>query len=278
MHKISIFLLTIILGSCQTSVELFVSNIGIFDAGNIDRVIDNQSLTGYSSTPSGTSFYCESHIIYISELQENQFFGFNYSVRSFHRNHYKYLDRVGLKLLIRTPLLINSIGEVSTLQPQRLILLSDFETYNGYAFSESWEKIPGIWSFEFYFKEELIGIVHFDLREKIPEMMEDRIYCSQIDEAAIYNGGNLALESYLNEEKKNASKTLPLGTTAQVVAGFVVNQDGSISEVTIIKSNSSFLNQEALRIVSGMKNWSPAQLNGLKVRSAQAISLIFENK
>jgi hypothetical protein len=276
-HKISIFLLAIIFGSCQTSVELYVSNIGVFDGGDINRVVDNQSVTGYSSTPSGASFFCESHIIYISELQENQFFGFNYYVRSFHRNHYKYLDRIGLKLLVRTPILINSMGDVSTIQPQRLILLSDFETYNGYAFSESWEKIPGIWSFEFYFKDELIGMVQFDLRDKIPEVIEERIYCAQIDEVAKYSNDSLALESYLKQETKKANLSLPFGSSAQVIVGFVINQDGSISEVSTIKSNNFYLNQEALRIVNGMPNWIPARMNERAVRSTQSISILFEN-
>jgi TonB family protein len=255
-----------------------VSNIGVFDGGDINRVVDNQSVTGYSSTTTGASFFCETHIIYISELQENQFFGFNYYVRSFHRNHYKYLDRLGLKLLVRTPVLINSMGEVSTIQPQRLILLSDFETYNGYAFSESWEKIPGIWSFEFYFKDELIGIVQFDLREKIPEALEERIYSTQIDETAKYSNDSLALEAYLNNETKKANLTLTFGTSAQVVVGFVVNRDGSIGEVSIIKSHSYYLNQEALRIVNGMPNWIPARLKENAVRSTQTISILFENR
>ena len=276
-HKISIFLLAIIFGSCQTSVELFVSNIGVFDGGDINRVVDNQSVTGYSSSATGTSFFCESHLIYISELQENQFFGFNYYVRSFQRNHYKDLDRLALKLLVRTPVLINSTGEVSTIQPQRLILLSDFETYNGYAFSESWEKIPGIWSFEFYFKDELIGIVQFDLRDEIPDATGERIYYTQIDEEAKYSNDSLALEDYLNEATKKANLTLPFGTSAQVVVGFVINQDGSISEVSVIKSHSFYLNQEALRIVNAMPNWIPTRLNESAVRSTQAISILFEN-
>jgi hypothetical protein len=277
-HIFLIFLLAIFLGSCHTSVELVVNNIGVFDGGSIDRVIDNQSITGYSSTASATSFQCESHIIYIAELQENQFLGFNYSVRSFHRNHYKYLDRVDLKLLIRTPFLINSLGEVSTLQLQKLILLSDLETYNGYAFNESWEKMPGKWSFEFYFKDELIGIVHFDLRDKIPDNQEDRIHYSQLDVKAKYDGDPASLETYLKEETKKFSKTIPLGTAAQVLVGFVANVDGSLSEVTIIKGHRLDLNEEAIRIVNGIKNWVPAQIDGMPVRSAQAISIIFENR
>lgn len=277
-RTIQLFFLAIFFGSCATNIELFVTNLGIYQTGGIERVVDNQSLTGFSSTPDAATLRCESHVIYISELQENQFFGFSYYINYFQQNRIKHLKRLGLKLVIRTPVLVNSSGEISTFQTQKLIVLSDFETYNGYAFNESWEKIPGVWSFEFYFKEELIGILHFDLREKLPEKSEERIYSANLDQMANYKGDEQSLDTYLSTEKRKIEPSLPFGTSAQVIVGFIVNQDGSISESTIIKSNRVNLDLEALRIVNNMANWNPAQLNGQAVRSAQAISIIFENK
>lgn len=49
---------------------------------------------------------------------------------------------------------------------------------------------------------------------------------------------------------------------------FVVRKDGRIDQVTILKSSGdAFLDQEAVRVVSLMPSWTPAQQNGRSVSS-----------
>jgi TonB family protein len=65
--------------------------------------------------------------------------------------------------------------------------------------------------------------------------------------------------SYPEEAKKN-------GTQGRVVAQFVVNKDGSITDAKIVKSVSPELDAEALRVVKAMPKWTPGEQRGEKVR------------
>jgi TonB family protein len=57
---------------------------------------------------------------------------------------------------------------------------------------------------------------------------------------------------------KNAAKN---NVSGQVEAKFVVNEDGSISDINIISKTDSSLNNEALRIIKNMKPWTPGRVD-----------------
>lgn len=61
---------------------------------------------------------------------------------------------------------------------------------------------------------------------------------------------------------------------------FVVEEDGSIGEATIMKgySLSPKLDQEAIRLVKESKGWTPAEYQGKNVRSYEQMYILFELK
>ncbi len=52
-----------------------------------------------------------------------------------------------------------------------------------------------------------------------------------------------------------------------IVATFVVEEDGSLTNIKIIKSNEPRLNREVIRVIKSMPKWNPATENGIPVRS-----------
>ncbi len=65
------------------------------------------------------------------------------------------------------------------------------------------------------------------------------------------------------------------GEQGKAVVKFTVNKDGSISNATIIKSVSPSIDKEALRVVTSMPKWKPAENGGKKVACWYALPVSF---
>ena len=86
-----------------------------------------------------------------------------------------------------------------------------------------------------------------------------------------FPGGKRGLESYI---KANAKK--PNGTAGgRVVVGFVIDVDGSITDVLIEKSSSIALNLTAYNVIADMPEWKPGEQDGKIVRVKYSIPLVF---
>ena len=56
---------------------------------------------------------------------------------------------------------------------------------------------------------------------------------------------------------------------------FIVNEDGSLSDVKVIRSISPELDKEAIRVVKSMPKWNPAKQNGKAVKMKYVVSVNF---
>lgn len=65
------------------------------------------------------------------------------------------------------------------------------------------------------------------------------------------------------------------GIQGRVTVGFVVEKDGSITDVKIDKGVDPALDKEAMRVVKAMPNWIPGQQNGQKVRVRYRVPITF---
>ena len=65
--------------------------------------------------------------------------------------------------------------------------------------------------------------------------------------------------------------------TGTVYINFIVEKDGSISNVKVLKgvANGPRLNKEAVKVISGMPNWSPGIQDGVPVRVVFNIPIRF---
>jgi periplasmic protein TonB len=81
-----------------------------------------------------------------------------------------------------------------------------------------------------------------------------------------YPGGIDALMKFLSGEIKYPRQSRKDGITGRVIVGFIVNADGTISDVKIVRSISDELDQESLRVVKSMRPWAPGMQDGMPVR------------
>ena len=94
---------------------------------------------------------------------------------------------------------------------------------------------------------------------------DDKIYevCEQMP---IFEGGDAALLKYLRENLKYPDNTKDRGVQGRLVIGFIVEKDGSLTDVKVLRPVDIDLDAEALRVIKGMPKWIPGRHNGQRVR------------
>ena len=91
-----------------------------------------------------------------------------------------------------------------------------------------------------------------------------------------YPGGQAALRKFLMSELKYPAEARAANEVGEVLVGFSVGMDGSISGVRVLKPVSPALNAEAVRVVQMMKYWRPGTRNGKPVRAEMTIPINFK--
>lgn len=96
-----------------------------------------------------------------------------------------------------------------------------------------------------------------------------------VEEMPQYPGGPQALFEFLGKNVRYPAEAEKAGIQGRVIATFVVEKDGSISEPTVVKSVDPLLDAEALRVISAMPKWKPGKQNGEVVRVKYTVPLSF---
>ena len=106
--------------------------------------------------------------------------------------------------------------------------------------------------------------------EPVTEIVDETV-----DQMASYPGGIPALMDFLNENIKYPEQAEQEGIEGRVVAGFIVERDGSVSNIEILKSVHPLLDAEVVRVMSLMPNWIPGRQNGQPVRVKYSLPITF---
>jgi len=96
-----------------------------------------------------------------------------------------------------------------------------------------------------------------------------------VEEMPSFPGGNGALMSYLASNIKYPVVAQENGVQGRVIVSFVVERDGSISDVKVARSVDPSLDREAQRVVKSMPRWSPGKQNGSTVRVKYTVPVVF---
>jgi len=102
---------------------------------------------------------------------------------------------------------------------------------------------------------------------------------SGVHKPPYFPGGEQELLRYLSKHIRYPEAARIAGLSSQqVVVSFVVNTDGSISDIAVLKDPGAGCGNEVLRVVSGMPHWTPGESNGHPVRVRFYLPVRFELK
>lgn len=94
-----------------------------------------------------------------------------------------------------------------------------------------------------------------------------------------FPGGEQELLLYLSKHIRYPEAARIAGLSSQqAVVSFVVNADGSISDLAVLKDPGAGCGKEVLRVVSSMPQWTPGESNGHPVRVRFYLPVRFELK
>ena len=99
-----------------------------------------------------------------------------------------------------------------------------------------------------------------------------------VEEMPNFPGGSKELMSYLVKNIEYPASAKKDGKQGRVIIQFVVEKDGSISDVKVVRGVDPSLDQEAVRVVKAMPNWIPGKMKGNAVRVKYTVPVMFRLK
>ncbi len=101
---------------------------------------------------------------------------------------------------------------------------------------------------------------------------------TQVEEEAVYPGGNTAWAKYVSKNIKSPAKDAPAGKY-QVIARFIVSKDGSVRDVQAETKFGYDMEDEVIRVIQESGKWTPAMQNAKPVNAyrRQPVTFIVES-
>lgn len=108
-----------------------------------------------------------------------------------------------------------------------------------------------------------------------PQVEENKIF-EIVEQMPSFPGGMGALMSWLSQNIKYPVIAAENGVEGRVIVQFVVEKDGSITDVKIARSVDPSLDKEAARVVKSMPHWTAGRQNGSPVRVKYTVPVTFK--
>lgn len=111
--------------------------------------------------------------------------------------------------------------------------------------------------------------------EEKPQPKEDEVF-QFVEQNAEFPGGTAAMMKFIQTNINYPSMARENGIEGKVFVKFIVNSDGSIQDVKVLKGQGGGLDEEAVRVVKMMPKWKAAKQNGKEVRCYFNLPIVFK--
>ena len=118
-----------------------------------------------------------------------------------------------------------------------------------------------------------------DVKEDLPEAVD--MYDAPVDFRVVedlpqFPGGAVEFMKWLTKNLKYPPSAQQRKVQGRVVAQFIVNKDGSISDIVLVEKVSPELDREALRVLRMMPKWTPGVMDAKPCRTKVCIPVVFK--
>ena len=93
---------------------------------------------------------------------------------------------------------------------------------------------------------------------------------------AEYPAGSIALKKYISTNINYPQEAVDFSVEGKVFIQFVVDIDGSITNIYVVRGVNQLMDAECVRLLKKMPNWKPATLRGVKVKSTYNLPISFK--
>jgi TonB family protein len=127
----------------------------------------------------------------------------------------------------------------------------------------------------FSITEESLGILLGGLSAPEDAPSNDSIY-QIVDEMPQFPGGEKAMMEYVAKNVKYPQEAKDKEIQGRVFVSFVIEKDGSVNEVKVLRSIGGGCDEEAVRVVKAMPKWKPGKQDGKPVRVSYMMPFFFK--
>lgn len=99
-----------------------------------------------------------------------------------------------------------------------------------------------------------------------------------VEQMPQFRGGDRELQAFLAANLRYPTECMLKGIKGRVILNMIIEKDGSVSHIEVIKSVHPLLDEEAVRVVSLMPKWLPGKQMGTAVRVKYTLPVTFSLK
>jgi len=96
-----------------------------------------------------------------------------------------------------------------------------------------------------------------------------------VEEQPLFPGGDDALLAFIKKNTHYPEEAIEAQMSGKVFVGFVIDTKGKVSNVKLLRGVSPALDNEAIRVVKSMPDWTPGRQNGRPVRVSYQVPVNF---
>lgn len=124
-------------------------------------------------------------------------------------------------------------------------------------------------------KNKIVEVIAAPVAAPIEEA-DDQVVFQVVETMPSFPGGDKELFKFLSQNVKYPVIAQENGIQGRVICQFVVNKDGSIVDVEVVRTVDASLDKEAIRVIKSMPKWSPGKQRGKSVRVKYTLPVNFK--
>lgn len=109
----------------------------------------------------------------------------------------------------------------------------------------------------------------------VEEKKEEEVF-QVVEQQAEFPDGQAALFKWLSQNIKYPAVARENNIQGKVILRFIVEKDGTVNGVTVLRGTNDLLDKEAVRVVKDMPKWKPGKQRGNAVRSYFTLPVVFK--
>ena len=110
--------------------------------------------------------------------------------------------------------------------------------------------------------------------QEMQKSVDTKVY-DVVEEMPSFPGGQGALMAFLSSKVTYPAVAQKNGIQGRVIVSFIVEKDGTLSNIKVLRSVAPSLDAEAVRVVAAMPRWKSGKQNGFPVRVKYTVPVIF---
>ena len=103
----------------------------------------------------------------------------------------------------------------------------------------------------------------------------DNTVYRMVEEMAQFPGGQTEMLKFIQENRQYPEAAKANDVHGKVMVTFIIERDGSLSDVKVMRGLGSGCDEEAIRVIQSMPKWKPGKQRGKEVRTSMILPVTF---